>query len=448
MSFWKITIIALLSSSLLLTSHTTEAWCSSSSIARPAALPPPLFTGFRYSSGRQQERTRLHVINPRSGDSSRAAPRKRSRQSTPTLHAVFVDEAEANMSSMAMNDADDAFDETAMAMTTATPQEQIEASGVLPDWANKKDREEMISKIINALFLAACFGFAFTAIVDVNHGITRGWSQQEIALRIPLDTWSSYEVALEEKPIATKTMINVIIYLLGDWLSQTVFAKRNVLDFDLLRTLRNGLIGLGFGPLVHEYYQFSDAILPVEGGVSNRILKIFMDQTIYLSIKCSMYIFAVNILQGEDLKTSTGSVKEKLPSVVKTAWKFWPLIHCITYSVIPARHRILWVNCVDLIWNAILASMSQKTPDAAEDEQQLLLEQEPMNLSTAILESSTTQQQHQQQLLEVTITEPQDALLSAPLPFDNSLDDEDKMLVLESSSLKEFNTNVTATATV
>eukprot|EP00527_Entomoneis_sp_CCMP2396_P006525 CAMPEP_0198139340 /NCGR_PEP_ID=MMETSP1443-20131203/2669_1 /TAXON_ID=186043 /ORGANISM="Entomoneis sp., Strain CCMP2396" /LENGTH=354 /DNA_ID=CAMNT_0043801449 /DNA_START=727 /DNA_END=1791 /DNA_ORIENTATION=- len=354
------------------------------------------------------------------------------------------------MSSMAMNDADDAFDETAMAMTTATPtpQEQIEASGVLPDWANKKDREEMISKIINALFLAACFGFAFTAIVDVNHGITRGWSQQEIALRIPLDTWSSYEVALEEKPIATKTMINVIIYLLGDWLSQTVFAKRNVLDFDLLRTLRNGLIGLGFGPLVHEYYQFSDAILPVEGGVSNRILKIFMDQTIYLSIKCSMYIFAVNILQGEDLKTSTGSVKEKLPSVVKTAWKFWPLIHCITYSVIPARHRILWVNCVDLIWNAILASMSQKTPDAAEDEQQLLLEQEPMNLSTAILESSTTQQQHHQQLLEVTITEPQDALLSAPLPFDNSLDDEDKMLVLESSSLKEFNTNVTATATV
>merc|ERR1712226_7218 len=58
-------------------------------------------------------------------------------------------------------------------------------------------------------------------------------------------------------------------------------------------------------------------------------------------------------------KTSTTAVKEKLPGIVVTAWKFWPLIHCITYSVIPARHRILWVNCVDLVWNAILASMSQ-----------------------------------------------------------------------------------------
>ena len=52
-----------------------------------------------------------------------------------------------------------------------------------------------------------------------------------------------------------------------------------------------------------------------------------------------------------------------------TAWKFWPLVHCITYGVIPARHRILWVNCVDLVWNAILASMStskqneQEVPD-------------------------------------------------------------------------------------
>lgn len=32
----------------------------------------------------------------------------------------------------------------------------------------------------------------------------------------------------------------------------------------------------------------------------------------------------------------------------------------MTYGLIPARHRILWVNCVDLVWNAILASMSQK----------------------------------------------------------------------------------------
>ena len=42
------------------------------------------------------------------------------------------------------------------------------------------------------------------------------------------------------------------------------------------------------------------------------------------------------------------------------SWKFWPIIHCITYSVIPAKHRILWVNSVDLVWNAILSSAAQR----------------------------------------------------------------------------------------
>lgn len=192
-------------------------------------------------------------------------------------------------------------------------------------------------------------------------------NQQEIAMRIPLDTWSSYEAALEEKPVVTKTIINVVIYLLGDWLSQTVFQKKNVLEFDAIRTLRNGFIGLCFGPLVVYYYQFSDHILPLDGGMGNRVGKILMDQTLYLSVKCSLYIMAVGVLQGDSVSDAAQNVKAKIKGIVFTAWKFWPLVHCITYSVIPAQHRILWVNLVDLVWNAILATISQKdTP--AEDE--------------------------------------------------------------------------------
>ena len=36
------------------------------------------------------------------------------------------------------------------------------------------------------------------------------------------------------------------------------------------------------------------------------------------------------------------------------------MVHCVTYSVIPAQHRILWVNSVDLVWNAIISSAAQK----------------------------------------------------------------------------------------
>lgn len=244
------------------------------------------------------------------------------------------------------------------------------------DQMHQHQRQEFTKMILNGLLLASSFGFAAYTIFNIDSGMTRGWTQGEIAMRIPLDNWLNYESSLADRPILTKTAINVIIYLLGDWLSQTLFSKKDVLDFDAARTLRNGFIGLCFGPLVHEYYQFSDYILPVEAGMFTRFQKILMDQTVYLTVKCSIYISAVGLLQGDDWKSVQTNVQTKLPNIVLTAWKFWPLVHLVTYGVIPARHRILWVNCVDLVWNAILATMSQKTtppPTSPEEEGAMLL---------------------------------------------------------------------------
>ena len=235
---------------------------------------------------------------------------------------------------------------------------------------NNELESKLTSKVLNAFLLLACFGFVSYTVLNVDQGMTRGWSMSEKAMRIPLDNWASYESSLNTQPILTKTTINVVIYLLGDWLSQTIFVKKNVLEFDALRTLRNGLIGLVFGPLVHEYYEFSDMILPVDVGI-NRLYKIFMDQTVYLYVKCTIYIIAVNILAGETFENSFGTARGKINGIMFTAWKFWPLVHCITYGAIPARHRILWVNCVDLFWNAILAlktsSGENKDEESAQD---------------------------------------------------------------------------------
>ncbi len=73
--------------------------------------------------------------------------------------------------------------------------------------------------------------------------------------------------------------------------------------------------------------------------------------------------------------------------IVTTAWKFWPLVHCLTYTVVPAQHRILWVNCVDLFWNAILASMTgaKSSKNNTEDTVQLEDVMQTNDLSSAML---------------------------------------------------------------
>ena len=92
-----------------------------------------------------------------------------------------------------------------------------------------------VQTVLNGLLLTICFGYAAYEILNIDHGMQRGWTQSEIAMRIPLDNWNNYETALAEKPIYTKTLINVVIYLLGDWLSQTLFQGKNALEFDAMR---------------------------------------------------------------------------------------------------------------------------------------------------------------------------------------------------------------------
>ena len=292
------------------------------------------------------------------------------------------------------------------------------------DLVEQSFRPENVSKekIFNAVLLIASFGFAGYTIINIDSGMTRGWTQNEIAMRIPLDNWNNYETSLAEKPVYTKTMINVVIYLLGDWLSQTIFQKKNILDFDAARTLRNGFIGLCFGPLVHEYYQFSDTILPLDSPnpLLTRVEKIFMDQTIYLSVKASIYVAAVALLgtfdcghtslgptaeelerfnslsinfftsslAGESVETAKTNVKDRIVGIVTTAWKFWPLVHCLTYTVVPAQHRILWVNCVDLFWNAILASMTGAKSNNSNSHESAIQESEEVVLCPDDLSSS------------------------------------------------------------
>ncbi|KAF7805908.1 protein Mpv17 [Senna tora] len=40
----------------------------------------------------------------------------------------------------------------------------------------------------------------------------------------------------------------------------------------------------------------------------------------------------------------------------QAGWKLWPFAHLVTYGVIPVEQRLLWVDCVELIWVTILST--------------------------------------------------------------------------------------------
>jgi hypothetical protein len=64
-------------------------------------------------------------------------------------------------------------------------------------------------------------------------------------------------------------------------------------------------------------------------------------------VTSSIFMFA----SGHDKDLNVG-----LNCKLQAGWKLWPFAHLITYGVVPVEQRLLWVDCVELIWVTILST--------------------------------------------------------------------------------------------
>lgn len=236
-----------------------------------------------------------------------------------------------------------------------------------PDGANERNWSGKRARAaINSLVVVAAVSFACISFVNVDAEIARGWTWYERLLRLTGANWEAYELAVRETPIATKTAINAIVYALAEWISQ-VMSGRRWNEFDLKRVLSNSAIGAFFGPLVCGYYDFSDTVLPPQDA-ANVPWKILMDQTIYCTVKYSAYLSLSGVANGRKLPECMDELQAKLWPTLTTGWKFWPAVHLITYNLIPPRHRVLWINLVDLAWVTFLSTVARQTKISGAEE--------------------------------------------------------------------------------
>ncbi len=40
---------------------------------------------------------------------------------------------------------------------------------------------------------------------------------------------------------------------------------------------------------------------------------------------------------------------------MQAGWKLWPFAHLVTYGLVPVEQRLLWVDCVEIVWVTILS---------------------------------------------------------------------------------------------
>ncbi|XP_010545803.1 PREDICTED: uncharacterized protein LOC104818056 [Tarenaya hassleriana] len=246
--------------------------------------------------------------------------------------------------------------------------EGFSSSAVVTDDGEERRREneemeKMIDRTINATIVLAAGSYAITKLLTIDHDYWHGWTLFEILRYAPQHNWTAYEEALKRNPILAKMVISGVVYSLGDWIAQC-YEGKPLFEFDRARMLRSGLVGFTLhGSLSHFYYQFCEELFPFRDWWVVPV-KVAFDQTAWSAIWNSIYFTVLGFLRFESPISIFKELRATFLPMLTAGWKLWPFAHLITYGLIPLEQRLLWVDCVELIWVTILSTYSNEKSEA------------------------------------------------------------------------------------
>ena len=140
------------------------------------------------------------------------------------------------------------------------------------------------------------------------------------------------------------------------WTQQLV--ENRGFNHDARRTLQMSIMGTIIGPIQRTWFLTLECFIPPTSKVQF-VKKLIVDQTIY----GPFIIFFFYTLSGTLARKDFQEIKLLLwDRYVKTftAYKVWPFVQAVNFSLVPLQHRANFVHLVSLCWNMYLSWMSNK----------------------------------------------------------------------------------------
>jgi protein Mpv17 len=241
-----------------------------------------------------------------------------------------------------------------VAIESPCPEKLVLEASVVDKAAKSGFKAEQILGVSTA---TAIFSFLLLSHSDTSIAQSTAVTLQHLFANLITHTWGTYETALNENPIATKSVTSATVYSIGDMIAQKTKGSENI---DTARVLRSGLAGgIGHGPMSHIWYYaseeyFTNIIHLTEWW--SFIPKIAVDQIIWGTIWNTSYIFLLGLMKSESFEKMAVDVKSTTLPLFFDGLKLWPLVHCVTYGLMPVEYRLVWVDLIEIIWVSILAS--------------------------------------------------------------------------------------------
>ncbi|KAL3908395.1 MAG: hypothetical protein SGPRY_009817 [Prymnesium sp.] len=89
--------------------------------------------------------------------------------------------------------------------------------------------------------------------------------------------------------------------------------------------------------------------------------KVLADQTAWSIYLNAMYSFLIGTLALRNPKNVWEDVKRTSWPALRVSWRFWPFVHCISFShAVPLDLKLLWVDVMEIVWVTLLSRVANQ----------------------------------------------------------------------------------------
>ncbi len=113
------------------------------------------------------------------------------------------------------------------------------------------------------------------------------------------------------------------------------------------------------GPSGHYYYDWLDARIEGTDGKSIAT-KICFDQVIYCPLFMILFFTYLGIAAGDTVGTIEHKIHSDLFIAVLGSWKVWPVMHIINFRFVATKHRLIFINGIQIAFNMFLSLIGSK----------------------------------------------------------------------------------------
>ena len=163
--------------------------------------------------------------------------------------------------------------------------------------------------------------------------------------------FNAYSNLVKKRPLLTQIGTSGIITTTGDILAQSL--EDSSKSYDRKRTLIMSSFGFCyFGPLVTIWLRI---LKQLNMGITYTVI---CDQFLFAPNVTAGFIFLHPLLSGKSFKEAKNIFRSSYIDVVSRGWLLWCPAQIINFAFVPFEFRVLYIQCVALLWNAFLSYRS------------------------------------------------------------------------------------------